>query len=174
MSSAMQGVLDPAFVSEQPAVFASTQPPSLPPSPALSRSVRTHSMSMEGPPPALFHPDHMFAQDQVHAAPMYSTPPSGVQSPVPLSTFPTPSGTYVDHQQMLNRTRASSFASPTRSGFETPITPAESIHSRSAMIPQVLATDGISVPGVTTSDLIILSLLEALVLACLRLPSSGF
>lgn len=161
--------MDVNYGHENVSHFAFTSPPpSIPEPPGSTRSLHAHSLSSEGGNP-LFHPDISsqlnFAQE-ANSVPTYSRPPSGLQSPVMLSTFPPAAN--IPFIESLGRHRGSSFTSPpitspSRSGFETPITPAESLHSRSATNLGSLPTD--SSPGISfsTSDLVTLSVLEGCV-----------
>lgn len=155
--------MDVNYNQESSARFAFTQPapPSIPQSPVSSSSRHSHTMSSESAT-SLFHHDVSTPLNfTAEASVGYSHPTSAVHSPMTMSTFPpTSTSPFVDGTA---RHRGSSFTSPpitspSRSGFETPITPSESLHGRTnAASHNPEPTPGISF---STSDLVTMSVLE--------------
>lgn len=142
-------------------------PASIPQSPISSNSLHSHTMSTESANP-LFPSDISalnFTQEQPGAAAVYSRPASSVHSPIIMATFPPPANVpYIDS---VGRHRGSSFTSPpitspSRSGFETPLTPSESLHGRNATT-TMLPTDSAHGISFSTSDLVTMSVLEGYV-----------
>ncbi|KAF8308110.1 hypothetical protein DL93DRAFT_1962949 [Clavulina sp. PMI_390] len=170
--------MDSAIPLENVSQFGYISPPSIPQSPA-TRSLRSQSLSTtESPPNLLFQhqpPQQDFsinlASTPSHdTSAIYSHPASGVQSPAMLASFPpatVPSTASLPHIEPLGRHRGASFTSPPivsppRSGFDTPLTPAESLHGRGPAHLHSLPPEPSLAPGPSASELVTLSLLEAI------------
>ena len=156
--------MDINYSQENPARFAFTQPaPSSIPQSPVSSSRHSHTMSSESanslfhhdvPPPLNFNPE---------AGVAYSHPTSTVHSPMTMSAFP-PTSTSPFVEGMV-RHRGSSFTSPpvtspSRSGFETPITPSESLHGRTNAASHSVSLENTPAISFSTSDLVTMSVLE--------------
>jgi hypothetical protein len=157
--------MDINYNQESSARFAFTQPApsSIPQSPVSSSSRHSHTMSSESAS-SLFHHDGSTSLNfNAETSVGYSHPTSAVHSPMTMSTFPpTSTSPFVDG---MIRHRGSSFTSPpitspSRSGFETPITPSESLHGRTNATSHNVSLEPTSGISFSTSDLVTMSVLE--------------
>lgn len=154
--------------------FSQAAPPSLPQSPtSQSPSRHSHTMSNEAIG-AVFHHDPNTLSFSVDPSTMnnaFSHPASAVHSPVLMSAFPAPAlptnsqNTAGYPLDSMMRHRGSSFtsshgASPSRSGFETPLTPLE--YGATQPLTQTVSSAGFDpdYPHISTADLITLSILQ--------------